>query len=214
MLEKYEGIIFDLDGTLVDSMWIWKSIDIEYLEERALDLPENLQEEIEGMSFTETAEYFKREFELEESIEEIKEEWHEMAIDYYENRIDLKDNVINLLVRAKELKKPMGIGTSNSRKLASAVIKKHKIDSFFKTLVTSCDVNKGKPNPDVFLAVAKELGVAPEKCLVFEDTYAGALAAKRAGMDVVVIYDEISAHLSDKIKEIANQYIMTYEEIL
>ena len=81
MLPDKKAVIFDLDGTLVDSMWMWRDIDIEFLGSRGITFPEDLQEKIEGMSFTETAQYFKETFPLEESVEELKAIWNEMAKD-------------------------------------------------------------------------------------------------------------------------------------
>ena len=89
-LSEIKGVIFDLDGTLVDSMWMWKAIDIEYLGKRGLDCPEDLQKKIEGMSFSETAVYFKERFHLPDSLEEIKAEWTRMSLDKYENQVPLK----------------------------------------------------------------------------------------------------------------------------
>lgn len=214
MLNDYEAIIFDLDGTLIDSTWIWKDIDVEFLGKRNIEMPEGLNEAVEGMSFTEVAEYFKERFKLEESIEEIKDEWHEMADDYYRNRIQLKEGVRALLKEIEQLEKPMGIGTSNSRALAEMIIHHRDIKNYFKTVVTSCDVNKGKPSPDVFLKVAELLDVNPKKCLVFEDTFAGVKAAKEAGMDVFAIFDEASEEFSTEIKALADQYLLNYQEIL
>lgn len=214
MFDKYKAIIFDLDGTLVDSMWIWEAVDIDFLEKRNMTFPGDLQGDIEGMSFTETAQYFKERFNLEESLEEIKAEWNALALGYYKNEIKLKPYVLELLEIFKSQGKVMGIGTSNSRVLAEAVVKSRGIDSYFETLITSCDVNFGKPSPDVFLKVAEVLGVQPEDCLVFEDTFAGVKAAKAAGMDCIAIYDEIASEFEADIIKAANQYIMSYDEII
>lgn len=213
MFYNVQGVIFDLDGTLVDSMWIWKQIDIEYLEKRGIELPDDLQKEVEGMSFTETAQYFKERFSLSDTIEEIKGEWTAMAKDFYANKISLKRGVISFLeyLRGNNIK--MGIGTSNDRNLAEAVLKRHNILHYFDTIRTSCEVEKGKPHPDVFLKVAEDLRVKPERCLVFEDTYAGVLAAKRAGMQVFAIADEYSFPYKRDICLLADRYIEHYEEI-
>ena len=83
MLQKTKAVLFDLDGTLVDSMWMWKDIDIEYLGRHGWELPKELQKDIEGMSLTETATYFKNRFQLKESLEQIKSEWMDMAREKY-----------------------------------------------------------------------------------------------------------------------------------
>ncbi len=215
-LKDIKAIIFDLDGTLVDSMWIWKQIDIDFLEKRGIILPEDLQKEIEGKSFTETAKYFIERFELNESIEEIQSEWNEMARQFYAERIPLKPGVKQLLINAKLHGVKMGIGTSNSRELLLEVIKAHQIEDFFETIRTSCEVSQGKPFPDIFLKVAEDLGVLPTECLVFEDTHAGVMAAKSAGMKAVAIYDELSEPYTDAIKDTADHYIedfMVFEPI-
>ncbi len=213
MFTNIEAVIFDLDGTLVDSMWIWKQIDIEYLGKRGLDLPYDLQKDIEGMSFTETAHYFKNRFNLNDSIEDIKKEWSIMADDFYLNRIPLKPGTQNLLMNLKNRDIKMGVGTSNDRSLAETVLKKHAIIDYFRSIRTSCEVNCGKPSPDIFLKVAQDLQIEPDKCLVFEDTYAGVLAAKRAGMKVFAVADELSYPYKRDICSLADKYIDGFEEI-
>ena len=195
-------------------MWIWKQIDIDFLEKRGHTLPEDLQKEIEGMSFTETATYFIDRFELKESLEEIKDEWNEMANHFYAKEIKLKENVHLIIEYAKRHGIKLGIGTSNSRELLMTVLEANNIQSDFESIRTSCEVNKGKPNPDIFLKVAEDLGVSPQSCLVFEDTHAGIMAGKNAGMKVVAIYDALSEPYTEMIKEDADYYIFDYAEIM
>ena len=85
-----QGVIFDLDGSLVDSMYMWKEIDVEFLGRFGLDVPKSLGTDIEGMSFTETAEYFKRTFSLPLSAEEIKDCWNQMAYQKYSKEVGFK----------------------------------------------------------------------------------------------------------------------------
>lgn len=213
MLKDIKAVIFDLDGTIVDSMWIWKEIDIQYLAKWDIGLPEDLQKEIEGMSFTETAIYFKETFNLPDSIEKIKNEWNAMALDFYRNRISLKDGIAEFIELLKSMDIKIGLGTSNSRELASEVLRKHDIYKHFDTIRTSCEVEKGKPHPDVFLKAAEDLNVKPHECIVFEDTYAGVLAAKRAGMRVIAISDELSLPYKKEICDLAESYIENYINI-
>ena len=96
-LQASDAVLFDLDGTLVDSMWMWKEIDIEYLGRFGLSCPPDLQKIIEGMSFSETAEYFKHRFQIPDSIDAIKADWIRMSIEKYRNEVPLKPGALRLL---------------------------------------------------------------------------------------------------------------------
>jgi len=213
-MKDIKALIFDMDGTLIDSMWIWKQIDIDFLEARGHEFPEDLQKEIEGMSFTETAGYFKERFDLSETVEDLKVIWTEMAIDLYRHKIGMKPGAMTFLEKIQLLNLPMGIGTSNTKDLVVEVLEKNNVMMYFDTIRTSCEVAKGKPSPDIFLKVAEDLGVTPEECLVFEDTVAGAQAGKNAGMRVIGVMDAVSLPHKEEMLELVERYITSYEEIL
>ena len=202
-----EAVIFDLDGTLVDSMWMWKNIDIEYLKRFNIDLPPNLQSDIEGMSFTETAHYFKRRFEIEDSIDKIKSDWNKMSEDMYRNDIKLKNGAKSLLEFLKENNIKIGLATSNSKELTNICLEAVGIKEYFDCIVTGCDVTKGKPDSEIYLKNANILNVLPEKCLVFEDIPVGITAAKNAGMQVCAVYDDYSKEYDEEKKNIADYYV-------
>ena len=207
MMQGKEAVIFDLDGSLVDSMWIWKDIDIEYLGRFGIELPEKLQSEIEGMSFSETAVYFKERFGISDSIEQMKEDWNRMAWDKYMNEVPLKPGVLEFLKACREKKMKLGIATSNSRELVENIASAHNLRDYFSCIMTACEVNRGKPSPDIYLAVAEKLQVEPSKCLVFEDIIPGIQAGKSAGMKVCAVEDEYSAGDRLKKKRLADYYI-------
>lgn len=213
MLQNIEAVIFDLDGTLIDSMWLWKAIDIAYLGRFGIELPETLQDEIEGMSFSETAAYFKERFNLIDSTQQIKADWNEMAGSYYREQVTLKNGVMELLeyLKAKDIK--MGIATSNSKELVMQIIERFDIGHYFFTIRTSCEVEKGKPAPDVYLKVAEDLAVNPSSCLVFEDVMNGVKAGRNAGMKVCAVYDEFSKGIKDQLVELADYYIHDFKVI-
>ncbi len=210
MLQGKEAIIFDLDGSLVDSMWIWKQIDIEYLGRFGITLPDNLQSEIEGMSFQETAEYFQEHFDIPDSIEQMKEAWNQMAYEKYEKEVPLKKGVSGFLKGCKKRGIKLGIATSNSRELMQVIIKAHGLDEYFSCVLTGSDGYKGKPAPDIYLAAAKALDVSPEKCLVFEDIIPGIMAGQAAGMEVCAVEDEYSNHAKKAKKSMVEYYIEDY----
>lgn len=209
-----EAVIFDLDGSMVDSMWIWKSIDIEYLGKFGIALPENLQACIEGMSFSETAAYFKKRFDLPDDLETIKADWNRMAWDKYAHEVPVKEGVKELLAYCMEHGIKAGIATSNSRQLVENVVQAHQMESCFGCIMTACEVEKGKPAPDIYLAVAKELAVAPENCLVFEDIIPGIQAGKAAGMKVCAVFDEYSEHQDVEKRRLADYYTYHFTELI
>lgn len=213
ILKGVKAVIFDLDGTLVDSMWMWRDIDIEFLGKYGIEFPENLQGEIEGMSFSETAVYFKDRFQLNRSLEEIKEEWNQMAWDKYRSEVPFKEGALELLGYLKEKQIKAGIATSNSRELVELVIGKHKAWEYFYSIRTSCEVEKGKPAPDIYHLVARDLKVSGDDCLVFEDVIQGIMAGKNAGMKVCAVYDFYSREDTAKKQELADYYIESFKEL-
>jgi len=214
MLKDTDAVIFDLDGTLVDSMWMWRSIDIEYLNRFGIELPEELQSLIAGMSFSETAVYFKERFGLPDSVEQIKRDWNRMAWDKYLKEVPLKEGVLELLTYLKENQIPAGIATSNSRELVDLIIKRHGISGYFASIRTSCEVERGKPSPDIYLLVAKDLGVEPSRCLVFEDIPMGIQAGKNANMRVCAVYDDFSMEEQEEKIRLADYFVTSMSEVL
>ncbi len=214
MDNRFDAIIFDLDGTLIDSMWVWPEIDQAFLKKYNLTVPDDLEEELEGMSFTESAVYFKNRFHIEDSVEVIKKTWNEMAWNFYTNHIQLKEGAAQFLdlVRKRHLK--LGIATSNSIELVTAILERFGITDFFHSIRTSCEVEKGKPHPYIFLKVAEDLEVAPDRCLVFEDIPNGVIAAKAAGMEVWAIEDRQDEKIRKELKRLADRFIQDYQEAI
>jgi len=212
---KIEAVIFDLDGTLIDSMGVWSDVDREFLEKRNIDFPKDLFLDLDGgNSFEEVALYFKNKFCLPETIAEIMQEWTDMVADHYSHSVPLKKGVVELLNLLQKYKIKMGIGTSNSQYLAETALKANGVLEKFPVLVIGQNEVRGKPFPDIFLKVAELLRVKPENCLVIEDVLAGVRAAKNAGMQVFAIYDEHNKKERDLIKEEADLYAEDFSEIV
>lgn len=214
MLKGKKAVIFDLDGTLVDSMGIWKELDVEYLKRFHIPLPETLQQEIEGMSFHETAAYFKSKFQIKDSIEEITKCWNDMAAYKYTHEVPLKKGVLEFLNQCKQKGLKIGIASSNSQELVINVLKAHHIEQYFDAICTSCHNEKGKPAPDVYLKAANQLQVNPADCLVFEDIIAGIQAGLSAGMTVCAVEDDYSMHQREEKEKLADYFIINYLEIV
>ncbi len=214
MIKGIEAILFDLDGSLVDSMWIWRDIDVEYLGRFGIELPDGLQREIEGMSFSETACYFKKRFQIPDEIEKMKSDWNQMAWDKYTHEVPLKKGAGEFVEYCYKHGIKLGIATSNSRELVENVIGVLGISEYFTCIVTGCDVEHGKPAPDVYLEAARQCHVAPDKCLVFEDIVPGIMAGKAAGMKVCAVEDAYSAEQTEEKIRMADYYIKDYEEVV
>ncbi len=214
LLKDIEAVIFDLDGTLVDSMWIWRNIDIEFLGSRGIKMPDNLQKEIEGKSFSETAIYFKENFGLSESLDEIQEIWNDMAFNKYSTEIKFKPGAKDFVKTLSDAGIKLGIATSNSRNLCEACLRNLGALGYFDTIVTGCDVTCGKPQPDIYLKAAENIGVNPSKCIVFEDVPMGIIAGNTAGMTTCAVYDSYSEFMDNEKKALADYYIDNYESLI
>lgn len=213
-LNNMDAAIFDLDGTLVDSMWMWKNIDIEYLKMKNREFPQNLQKCIEGMSFYETAVYFKEHFKLDDSLDEIMQCWNDMAFEKYSKEVPLKKGCKEFLTYLHENGYKLGVATSNSRRLAEESLKSRGVFELFDAILTGDECGKGKPEPDVYINTACELNADPSRCIVFEDLPAGITAGIRAGMKTVAVKDEYSDLSWEQKIELANYHITDYEDIL
>ena len=214
MLTNIKACLFDMDGTLLESMHVWRDIDIEFLGRFGYELPPTLQSEIEGMSFGETARYIKNKFDLPVSEGEMMDAWNQMAYQKYAEEIDFKKGAFEFVKMLKEKGIRTAICTSNSRELVNAVGEHLGFGPYFDTIITSCEVGAGKPAPDIYLEAARRVGVEPEHCLVFEDIIPGLTAGKRAGMRLCAVEDAYSSDQKEAKKEMADYYIETYLELL
>lgn len=213
-MENIKAAIFDLDGTLVDSMWVWHQIDIDFLSEKGHSVPNNLNDEITHLSFSQTAEYFKNRFGLTESIEEIMNTWNSMAYNHYTKNVKLKEGALEYLQKLKNSGIKIGLATSNSIPLLTTTLKSNNAFHLFDAITVTDEVNKSKSNPDIYLLAAKKLNVNPSECMVFEDIIAAVNGAKLAGMKVTGVYDDHAKHQEEAMKENCDNYIYSYKELL
>lgn len=214
MLTDIKGAIFDLDGTLVDSMWVWAQIDVDYLKAKGCSMPKNLKDEITHLSFTQTAVYFKEKFKINDSIEKILSDWHEMAFNHYANNVKLKPGAKKFLEYLKSHQIKIALATSNSVPLLEACLKSNEIYDYFDSITTTDEVCNGKDCPDVYLLTAEKLGVAPKNCLVFEDILPAVKAAKCADMKVIAVKDDASLTSKEALLTHADKYIHSFEDLL
>ncbi len=214
MLSDIKGAIFDLDGTLVDSMWVWSQIDIDYLKIKGCSMPKNLRSEIVHLSFSQTASYFKNFFNLDDSIEIISKDWHNMALLHYSNDVKLKLGVRDFLDILKSYKIKIALATSNSVPLLEVCLKNNGIYDYFDSITTTDEVSNGKDCSDVYLLAANKLGIKPEECLVFEDILPAVKSAKSANMKVIAVADDECLDSKEDLLKYADKYIYSFSELL
>lgn len=214
MLKNIKGAIFDLDGTLVDSMWIWDKVDIDYLKNHNINLPKSLKDDVAHLSFDQSAHYFKDNFTLPYSIEEIKNQWMNMAYKEYKENVFLKPGVHRFLDTLKKSGIKIGLATSNCLPLLEVALKSNNIYDYFDAITITDEVCNGKKHPDVYLLAAKKLGINPDNCVVFEDILPALQGAKAAGMKVVCISDKYNDYTKEQVLEYADVYIDSYDEMI
>lgn len=213
-IDNYKAVIFDMDGTLFDTMGMWSELDRKFFEERKMPYPENLQKAVSGLSMDETADYFLSHFTLKESKKELKSIWNHMAYDFYHDEARLKPGALDLLkyLRNKNIKS--ALATSNSRELVNACFEGNDMFDYFDVIVTSNEVSHGKPAPDIYLLASQMLSVYPSDCLVFEDVINGIDAGLGAGMTVCGIDDINSIDTAPLKREKANFYIKDFRGLV
>ena len=211
----FDAAIFDLDGTLLDSMHVWSRVDEIYFEKRGMTAPPDYGPALAGLSYRESAEYTRARFGFPEPWEEIVREWTELAHEEYALRVDLKPGTREYLTALRRAGVKLAVATALPEYLYRPCLERLGILEYFGALCSTDDTGgRGKSNGEVFLLAAQRLGVAPEKCAVFEDVLEGIRGAKRAGMRAFCVMDEANACAHGEIESIADQMIESYWDIL
>ena len=214
MLNGIKGVIFDLDGTLVDSMWIWPQVDHDYMEKYGLKKPMDMECLIEGKGCNEIADMFLTWFStLNKTRTEIVSEWMDMTYDKYVNDVTLKKGAKEFIYELSSAGVMLGIASSNAKELIHATLDSLNVRQYFSSIHSADEVKHGKPSPEVYLKVLEDFGIPSKNCLVFEDIPMGILAGKNAGMKVCAVEDSFSANLKHKKEELADFYIESYDDI-
>jgi len=181
-----EAVVFDLDGVLLDSEQVWDEVREQLTRERGGRWHENAQREMMGMNSLEWSRYMHDTLGLSEPPEEISAEVVRRLEERYRNQLPLLDGAREAVERLAA-RWPLGLASSSNRELIDLVLDVSGLARFFRVTVSSEEVPRGKPAPDVYLEAARRLEVAPESCAAVEDSSNGIRSAKAAGMRVIAI---------------------------
>lgn len=213
-MKPFRAAIFDMDGTLLDSMGVWAQIDIDFLGARGFEAPADYMEAVAPMSYDEMAHYTIRRFQLKEKPEDIIREWNDMAIKAYSGHLKLKDGAREYLLFLKSQGVKLALATASEPRLFEPALKNNGVYHLFDAIAHTGECARGKGFPDIYLLCGKRLGIPPEDCVVFEDIPAGIQGAKAAGMMTIGVYDRYAGDQAEAIRALADRYILSFRDLL
>lgn len=206
------GVIFDVDGVLLDSMPVWENLGEMYLSRRGIRAGQGLGRKLFTMSLEEGAGYLSAVYPLKQTPEEVREGLVCELREFYEAKAMLKEGVKDYLTEFRQRKIPMIIATSGDKKNAQAALKRLGVLNFFQGILTCSEIGSGKDTPDIYCAAALQLDEDPDMIWVFEDTLHAILTAKKAGFHTVGVFDGASGRDQEKIRRNADIYLKKFDD--
>ena len=189
MSQRFRAVIFDLDGLLADSEPWWNQIDTKLLGEHGVKYRGEYHRNVLGVSYRAAVEFYKNAFNLSASVEDLMRRRGEIATEFFAHRVGLFPSAKAVIEELRQMNLRLAVATSSVSASARPFLDRHQLTQFFDVIVTGDEIERGKPEPDIYLRAAENLGVPPDVCLVVEDALAGITAAKAANMRVAAIPD-------------------------
>ena len=207
-----KGAIFDLDGTLLDSMFIWDTIGEVYLRSLDIEPRENLAEAFKTFTLEQAAEYYREHYGVALSVNEIVDGVNEMVAKLYRTKVTLKDGVREFLEALKSRGVKMCVATVTDRPIVEDVLCNLGIRDFFTEIFTCAEVGYNKETPHIYREALEALGTKKDETVVFEDALHALITAKKDGFKVAAVYDRHERHQT-QMKENGDYYITDYETV-
>lgn len=205
------GYIFDMDGTLIDSMPMWFRINREFLNSVHIELTEELARALGTLTVTETASYLTKRFNLPMTKEELTAMFFKIVKEKYVTETTVKPGVFDFLEYGKQQGMKMCIATATEAELAIDVVERLGLLKYMDFLISCHDVGESKNHPTIYLKAAEKMGLLPQEVDVFEDVYYGAETAKNAGFNVVGVSDSmVSEEETTLLKNLCDRYIVSF----
>lgn len=213
-MTNINGVIFDLDGTLIDSMWIWGNVAEAYLISHGKTPRPGLRLDLRALNTREEAQYYIDEYGVDLPIEEVMAGRDDMMLKFLLTEVELKKGVMAVLQTLKQRGVKMCIATATDRDLVEPSLQRHKIGSYFERVFTCTEENTSKKYPDIYIRAAEFLGTDIDKTLVVEDALYAIKTAKKAGFAVAGVYDRLAADQQEEIKTLCDYYWVNMDEML
>lgn len=207
-----KGAIFDVDGTLLNSMPVWSNLGEIYLHSLGIEAEAGLGETLSAMSLPQGADYLIQHYHLAKTRNKVLEGINREVRDFYAEKVPLKAGVHHFLDGLKEHRIPMVIVTTSDRGNVEAALKRLGVLNYFDRVLTCTEMGTDKNRPDIYLAASLQLDTEPSETLVFEDAFHAVLTAKRAGFKVVAVYDQSNDSKLGKIWNTADIYLSEYTD--
>lgn len=211
--KSFKGVIFDLDGTILDSCGIWHEVDRLFFERRNMEVPSDYAESIGHIGLDKAAEYTINRFNLNEKKEDIIREWKQGVLDLYEHSVKLKPHAKELLMFLKDNHIPFCAATANDEDCFKKCLIHNEVYDLFDFILDVGGFKYGKEKPDIYLAASNKLGIDPNECIVVEDLSLAIKTANSAGYITIAIFDESCKDEVVKKKD-AYLYIKDFNEVI
>lgn len=209
----FKGAIFDLDGTLLDSMNVWYDVDREFFARFNLALTDDYSKAISALNFDKAAEYTINRYNLDLTVEQVVNIWYEMAQRKYALDVVAFEGAKEILERYKQNGTKIALATSSTENLFTPALKRLGLYDYFDAFCTSEEIGKNKDFPDIYKITAQKLGLAPNECIVYEDIEKAVNSAKKAGCVCVAKKNPLD-RLTDSDFPNADLIIHNFREIL
>ena len=212
-----KAVIFDFDGTIANSRYVWQKVDVDFFAKRGMEIPSDYVEAISVMSFYNGAVYTKEKYNIKESVEEIMNEWNSQALREYKENVVLKPFVKEYLRELKDKGYKIGLATAALHDYYIPVLEREGVLDCFDVFTDTRDDARDKNFPDIYLLCAEKLGSNSANSIVFEDVLKGVKSSVSAGFNTTAVYDNQPENQWEIIKNTANSKKMMeekYDEIM
>ena len=206
------GAIFDVDGTLLDSMYLWDRVGEDYLQGKGIAPLPDMEERVRTMSMMQIAQYCQEAYGMTEPAQQIIDEINGMVLEKYRNEVQPKPGVKAMLSMLREKGVALAVATASDRCLIEEALERTGLLPYFDVFLTCSEVGAGKDSPAIFYTACKAMGTRPEETVLFEDSLYSMKTAKKEGFLVAAVFDESAAGEKEEIQQLADWYVQTPEE--